>query len=287
MPRVRQFLSTLEDQFCKNIDASDERTPFRRCPHEVGWSQEIQKRLKEHENNSSTTSLFAYCNALTRVHKACGGPGFDSPLQLILFPIWENEKHLKSIAEILGSVLCSSYWFYGGLNITYAGASNNSGKAPEDSIFVASGREALRQLDENQCAELENEDVLTRLEASQKLAPIQDLRVTVEGLEREQRDAQAELSKSRTRREKLRLELKSVKKRTKHVQAQQFNGMSDDLLQNLWVVDDFAEQEKLVDEVVGVLQRYVDRPDDVADALGEYDQEVVDLALDKFERVYT
>ena len=75
-----------------------------------------QSRLKAHVTNNNTTPLFGLVNAISRQSIADGGAAFPSPMQLVLFLIWKDDMDFKYIAEILGSVLCSFYWIYGGLN---------------------------------------------------------------------------------------------------------------------------------------------------------------------------
>ena len=123
--RVLEWINTIESQYWTNINATYLDLPFRRCPMEVGWAQDINVRLKAHVNNSSTTPLFGLVNAISRLSIKDGGAAFPKPMQLILFPIWKNDDDLKKIAETLGSVLCSSYWIYGGLNYACAGGSVN------------------------------------------------------------------------------------------------------------------------------------------------------------------
>ena len=123
--KVRDWLDLIESQYVTGIDPNNEDVPFQRCPMEVGWAQDINTRLKQHINNTSTTPLFGLVNAISRLSVKDGGAAFPKPLQLILFPIWKNNEDLKRIAEILGSVLCSSYWIYGGLNYAWAGGSVN------------------------------------------------------------------------------------------------------------------------------------------------------------------
>ena len=123
--RVLEWINTIESQYWTNINATYLDLPFRRCPMDVGWAQDINVRLKAHVNNSSTTPLFGLVNAISRLSIKDGGAAFPKPMQLILFPIWKNDDDLKKIAETLGSVLCSSYWIYGGLNYACAGGSVN------------------------------------------------------------------------------------------------------------------------------------------------------------------
>ncbi|KAK0510737.1 hypothetical protein JMJ35_007169 [Cladonia borealis] len=123
--KVKEWLEIIEHQYCTNIDQSDLDIPFRRCPMEIGWAQDIGSRLKAHISNNNTTPLFGLVNAISRQSIVEGGAAFPSPMQLILFPIWKDDMDFKKIAEILGSVLCSSYWIYGGLNYAWAGGSVN------------------------------------------------------------------------------------------------------------------------------------------------------------------
>ena len=123
--KVLEWVKIIESQYWTNINPNDLNLPFQRCPMEVGWAQDINSRLKAHVNNSSTTPLFGLVNAISRLSVKDGGAAFPKPMQLILFTVWNNDHDLKRIAEILGSVLCSSYWIYGGLNYAWAGGSVN------------------------------------------------------------------------------------------------------------------------------------------------------------------
>ena len=121
--KVLEWVKIIESQYLTNINPNDLDIPFQRCPMEVGWAQDINTRLRAHVNNASTTPLFGLVNAISRLSVKDGGAAFPKPLQLILFTVWNNDHDLKRIAEILGSVLCSSYWIYGGLNYAWAGGS--------------------------------------------------------------------------------------------------------------------------------------------------------------------
>ena len=96
---------------------------------EVGWSDDIPKRLKQHLNNASTTPLFGLCNAMTRQHPVDGGWSWPEPWQLALFPVWERKVELAGVAEAVGSILCSSYIHHGGFNIELAGYSTASAQS--------------------------------------------------------------------------------------------------------------------------------------------------------------
>ncbi len=137
--RVNQWLKIIEHQYRTNVSQNDLNIPFQRCPMEVGWAQDINTRLKAHVNNNSTTPLFGLVNAISRQSVIDGGAAFPPPMQLVLFPIWKDDGDLKKIAEILGSVLCSSYWIYGGLNYAWAGGSVNvTFNDPEADIWINS-----------------------------------------------------------------------------------------------------------------------------------------------------
>ncbi|KAL8646124.1 MAG: hypothetical protein Q9226_007007 [Calogaya cf. arnoldii] len=91
-------------------------------PFEVGWSQNIRTPIADHEGNASTTSIFGFSNAITRLPKEKGGLGLTArPFSAALFPIWNDDEELARVGEILGSMLVGSYWFHGGYNSTYAG----------------------------------------------------------------------------------------------------------------------------------------------------------------------
>ena len=123
--RVQEWMNVIESQYWTHIHPNHLDLPFSRCLFEVGWAQDINTRLKAHVNNASTTPLFGLVNAISRLPVKDGGAAFPKPMQLILFPISKDNDALKKIAEILGSVLCSSYWMYGGLNYAFAGGSVN------------------------------------------------------------------------------------------------------------------------------------------------------------------
>ena len=97
--RVNEWLQTLEDQYCTNISQSDADIPFRRCPTEVGWAQDINSRLKAHVNNNSTTPLFGSVNAISSQSVGDGGAAFPSPMQSILCPIWKDDTTFKTLVK--------------------------------------------------------------------------------------------------------------------------------------------------------------------------------------------
>lgn len=71
------------------------------------------------------------------------------PSQLILFPIWDLDVELRKVGECLGSVLCSSYCFYGGLNYHLAGHYVTVTKSATDDEFYKSARDAIDRFKAN------------------------------------------------------------------------------------------------------------------------------------------
>ena len=94
--------------------------------------------------------------------------------QLALFPVWKRDPKLARVAEVVGSTFCSSYWCYGGLNMTEAGYSTITDRTPdfEDILWEESIREAFKRINEYGLADEERQFWLDRdrtLEATQEL----------------------------------------------------------------------------------------------------------------------
>ena len=146
-PKWQEWLQEFRSIYCRNVPASERSTYFQRCPMEVGWSQNVRRRLKDHIENGSTTAIFGVVNAMTRQPTTQGGFGFPEVWQLALFPVWKRDPKLARVAEVVGSILCSSYWCYGGLNISEAGYSTITTTTPEfdDILWEESIREARKR----------------------------------------------------------------------------------------------------------------------------------------------
>ncbi|KAI4239875.1 MAG: hypothetical protein L6R40_005427 [Gallowayella cf. fulva] len=118
----RTWIKKAKGLYCHNVAPQDKDRPHLSAPFEVGWSQNVRTRLLEHRDNGSTTNIFAFNNAITRLSLTKGGlDSTNPPFTVVLFPIWEHDEHLANVGEILGSMLVGSYWFQGGFNCTYAG----------------------------------------------------------------------------------------------------------------------------------------------------------------------
>lgn len=146
-PKWQEWLQEFRSIYCRNVPVSERSTHFQRCPMEVGWSQDVQKRLRDHRENGSTTAIFGVVNAMTRQQANKGGFGFPEVWQLALFPVWKRDSKFARVAEVLGSMLCSSYWCYGGLNISEAGYSTITTTTAEfdDILWEESIREAYKR----------------------------------------------------------------------------------------------------------------------------------------------
>jgi len=113
--KFRVWIDAIKKQYCTGSDPSKDAIPFMRCPMEIGWASHVRTRLQAHKNNGSTTHIYGLVNVLTRMLFK-----FKSPKQFIIFPVWEP-KDMPQIAELLATVLCSSYYYRGGLNHYHAG----------------------------------------------------------------------------------------------------------------------------------------------------------------------
>ena len=115
---IREWIDKVKEIYCK--EPIDVTTAFRMGPAEVGWASNTRARCRQHLNNSSTTYLWGLLNAICRTSKPSGF-AFPKPMQLVLFPIWKRDEMLCKVGEVVGSMLCSSYWYLGGLNCVHAG----------------------------------------------------------------------------------------------------------------------------------------------------------------------
>ncbi len=155
--RIREWQAEIRKQYCTNTAPNNVDIGFKRCPFEVGFSQNIRTRCAAHITNRNTTAIFGLVNAITRQSKAQGGFAFPEAWQLVLFPLWANNQKLAQVAEVFGSVLCSSYWFWGGMNIHLAGYSTlKPSSAPfEDNLWTEGIRATRKRLDDFKILDLE------------------------------------------------------------------------------------------------------------------------------------
>ncbi|KAI4148100.1 MAG: hypothetical protein LQ341_001665 [Variospora aurantia] len=122
-----QWLQCFRDLYCANIAPAKTTTPWAKCPFEVGFAINTVGRLRQHIVNSNTNSIWAVVHAIARLPTNvpnANGFGFPTPTQWELFPLFEHDEPFAQLAEIVGSLLCSSYWFHGGLNPVHAGSAS-------------------------------------------------------------------------------------------------------------------------------------------------------------------
>ncbi|KAL8794921.1 MAG: hypothetical protein Q9195_002503 [Heterodermia aff. obscurata] len=112
---TEQWIARVREMYLEGLPPTDLDKPFTRGLVECGWGVNMSIRAGAHPTNHNTTYLFALYNVFTRMRN------FQSPLQLALFPIWTQKLELCKIAEIVGHILCSTHWFDGGLNASWAG----------------------------------------------------------------------------------------------------------------------------------------------------------------------
>ena len=135
---IQEWIATIREVYCG--DSIDATTASRRSSAEVGWASNTKARSKQYLNETSTNYLFELLNAICRTPRPSGF-ALPPPMQLVLFPIWERDEMLCRVGEIVGSMLCSSYWYLGGLNCSHAGTMNwdpEDGTKPDTALTPAS-----------------------------------------------------------------------------------------------------------------------------------------------------
>ncbi|KAG6999584.1 hypothetical protein G7Y79_00034g070070 [Physcia stellaris] len=115
---LKDWIKSARETYCSNVADQTER--FISCPTEVGWAANVDDRCKRHLKNTGTTYIFGLLQAVLRSPPPIG-PAFPPPLQVLLFPLWERNEVLCRVGEIVGSLLCHSYWYLGGYNPSFAG----------------------------------------------------------------------------------------------------------------------------------------------------------------------
>ena len=249
--RWKEWLDQFRSIYCKNVPTSERSTRFKRCPMEVGWSQDIPKRLKNHRENGSTTPIFGLVNAMTRQPMSQEGFGFQEVWQLALFPVWKRDAKLARVAEAVGSILCSSYWCYGGLNILEAGYSNITTGTPDydNVLWEESIREAYGRIHEYG---LDDEEMQFWLDGDRQLEGRQQLPQSKVELEKAEADS-AKSSAKRTeisskkqenteKRELLETEIKAQRKLILVQQGRVDEGQ-DDMETNFCLWDDMHQDK--------------------------------------------
>ena len=144
LKKVQDWMKIMRRQYCDGIDTSKADEQFLRTPMEVGWSQNVPSRIKDHDQAGSTTVLLYLVRAIAKK---------VFPLTIkshaLLFPIpYDGEfSLLYSTAEVLASILLSSYHFHGGLNAAFAGGSNTITLKETDNVWWLGARYFIQRLE--------------------------------------------------------------------------------------------------------------------------------------------
>ena len=135
-PKVREWIANVRNQYCTGIDTAKEKDAFLRTPMEVGWVQDFPSRIDDPVHAAQTSPLLCVVNAIARKF-------FDLPNKehALLFPVpFSEDPNFYSTAEVLGSILCSSDYTFGGLNIDPAVDSSRAASDMDDDVLEASTR---------------------------------------------------------------------------------------------------------------------------------------------------
>lgn len=144
LPKARDWVRIVRQQYCTGIDPAKMDSAFLRVPMEVGWAQDIAKRIKGHNSAGDTPPLLYLINAIRQT--VSQGLSFIKQ-EAFLFPVpFEEDTPLYKIAEILGSILCSSYHFHGGYNTDLGGKFDAPTYGEDHSVWCNSEAAYLSRL---------------------------------------------------------------------------------------------------------------------------------------------
>ena len=142
--KAREWIDIVRRQYCTGIDPSKANEAFVRVPMEVGWAHDIKKRIGGHNTAAGTPILLYLVHAIKRKTWTLSTLVKNGAL---VFPVpVEEDTPLYKIAEILGSLLCSSYHFHGGYNTHLAGDSNTTMPSEDDPVWYTSEEAYLSRL---------------------------------------------------------------------------------------------------------------------------------------------
>ena len=108
----------LDELYVANIPQQRKNLPHVRTMTEIGQSYQIPKRLKDHREWRNNNSTIGLSGSLFGV-KNCIAPALEWSMklnQLVLFHVWEADLDLLSLAEVVGTVISSSFMEEGGCN---------------------------------------------------------------------------------------------------------------------------------------------------------------------------
>ena len=284
-PKVKEWITTVRRQYCTGIDPGKEDDAFLRTPMEVGWSQDVPSRIKEHDYADKTTALLYLVNAIAR--KIFNLPNKEHAL---LFPVPHSaDADFYSLAEVLASILCSSYHHLGGLNHHLAGGSNIITLDKDQDVWWNSARYFNRRL---QLGHVTNE--LSRLHHRvELLATAQELPAL-----RKEANAADVAYQTTTKEQELKAEqYRDILKvsRQRQQEAKQANkgqaiGEAGDEARELYTILEKCERIEKKHEIWSMVSECVDTDDErmgeiMMEHLAQLDRELVGEVMQEFAEI--
>ncbi|KAI4264920.1 MAG: hypothetical protein L6R35_007273, partial [Caloplaca aegaea] len=231
----KAWIEEVRKQYCDNIAPNDMDKHHVKAPTEIGWALDVKNRIPQHAENSSTTPIFGYNNAFTRLPINKRGFGFTwQPRSAMLFPVWRRDQLTAEVGEILGTLLTGSYWYLGGYNGFSAGGMKNHEEDRKEERWTAAKHNARLRLIHCQAPDELIRQYADLAENLQSLKAWDKDRQSLEGLKKELRDEKARTPTLVARREKSEAKYREVLAENSKIQ--------DDRLQNITTRDpEFGE----------------------------------------------
>jgi hypothetical protein len=132
--KVKEFMGFLEQEYLSILDEVDDPldpifdAPMDRCFSEIGWSKNAAHRATNHLTHDGTTALFGLVHAIMRVE---WGSDFTIT-QYQIVRVWDRDD--AALAEAAMSVIASSYWYDGGMNMFFAGEGISKGELENEDM---------------------------------------------------------------------------------------------------------------------------------------------------------
>ena len=136
------LVTALREMYVEGVSIEDLDHPHHRTLMEVGQTYDMQSRLAAHRAQRSDNAAFGLCGAIFRAED-CIRPLLQWAMehgQYVMFHVWNYDEDfvLMSVAEVLGTVLASSYVEEGGCNAHPAGrrAVRNEAKVTASPVWA-------------------------------------------------------------------------------------------------------------------------------------------------------
>lgn len=99
----------------RKMSSADQAVPLMRCFAEVGFGQNCASRAGDHAYNKATNKLFGLVHAIVELE-------WEGEFEVKVWQIFRitKEAHGK-LSELIGSLICDSFWYQGGLNPMISG----------------------------------------------------------------------------------------------------------------------------------------------------------------------